>query len=512
MNKLIFLFTVVFLTHSGYSLTGPKALGRAIEMFVTVKIVDEFGYPVYNLNVKKVILSNYSYSVKEYFSEKNEVSLGNFNIGSFYSYAVVRKPGYKDLVVLNDFCPPMSKKNRYGIVKQDGNKVYYIYNNGNIYVGKFKNGQKINGIYLFKNKKAIYKGSFDNDKFYTGILFKRGKFYLYNKGEKIGVIDHDGIIKNGSSIVGIIYKKNKYTGKTIVYARGGTKLFDGYIENGLYKSGTRYYYSDGYTFKGTFTIVKDKNGDYATEDYGELYDDKGKLVYRGKFKDREFSNGTYYYDNGYYTGDFSDGQRNGYGTYYWNDGSKYVGYWKNGNMNGYGTIYNKNGRWVVKGTWQDDKCINCTKNATYSSADMSGLAALAAAVLIGGKVIQAVGSAISSSSSSSSSSYSSSSSSSNRRKVDGWNWFGAWDDMSKDTRSFVIHSSGEDYSGIVSYDEDDDSYYIFVSMYKGKKATFRYIPDEHEVYYPGIKDLGTAYNPQRASEIAVEYFINYMWK
>ena len=55
-----------------------------------------------------------------------------------------------------------------------------------------------------------------------------------------------------------------------------------------------------------------------------------------------------------YVGEWSGGQRHGYGTYTSSTGNKYVGEWKDGNVNGWGTQTYQNGNEYV-GDWLDGK-------------------------------------------------------------------------------------------------------------------------------------------------------------
>ena len=55
-----------------------------------------------------------------------------------------------------------------------------------------------------------------------------------------------------------------------------------------------------------------------------------------------------------YIGEFTNGLKNGKGTYYWNDGDKYVGEYKNGKKDGKGIFYFKNGD-RYEGEYKNDK-------------------------------------------------------------------------------------------------------------------------------------------------------------
>ena len=58
--------------------------------------------------------------------------------------------------------------------------------------------------------------------------------------------------------------------------------------------------------------------------------------------------GKYNYDNGYYDGYWSNGNKTGYGLYGWNDGGTYLGNWQNDEMTGYG-VYTAANKDIIKG-------------------------------------------------------------------------------------------------------------------------------------------------------------------
>ncbi len=89
--------------------------------------------------------------------------------------------------------------------------------------------------------------------------------------------------------------------------------------------------------------------------------------------------GKYTYDNGYYTGFWKNGQKNGFGSYTWNYGDSFYGNWVNDKMDGYGftnfkggsthsglylnSKYNGNGFYVNKVTGKSE--INYYENGTF---------------------------------------------------------------------------------------------------------------------------------------------------
>ncbi len=63
--------------------------------------------------------------------------------------------------------------------------------------------------------------------------------------------------------------------------------------------------------------------------------------------------GKYQYDNGYYSGFFTNGKRDGYGMYQWTEQGKYIGFWKNGVRDGYGVYFYQNGKDEISGMFAD---------------------------------------------------------------------------------------------------------------------------------------------------------------
>ena len=77
--------------------------------------------------------------------------------------------------------------------------------------------------------------------------------------------------------------------------------------------------------------------------FGKLYNDEGRLIYEGEYKNGlRNGEGTYYYAQGLrYEGDFVNGLREGNGVFYWEDGTRWEGPFKNNEMNGEGKFYDK---------------------------------------------------------------------------------------------------------------------------------------------------------------------------
>jgi hypothetical protein len=77
--------------------------------------------------------------------------------------------------------------------------------------------------------------------------------------------------------------------------------------------------------------------------FGKLYNDEGRLIYEGEYKNGiRNGEGTYYYNRGLkYEGQFLNGLREGQGIFYWEDGTRWEGPFKNNEMHGKGVYYNK---------------------------------------------------------------------------------------------------------------------------------------------------------------------------
>ena len=77
--------------------------------------------------------------------------------------------------------------------------------------------------------------------------------------------------------------------------------------------------------------------------FGRIFNEEGRLIYEGEYKDGlRNGKGTYYYNGGCkYVGEFVNGNIEGNGVFYWEDGTRWEGPFKNNLMNGEGKYYNK---------------------------------------------------------------------------------------------------------------------------------------------------------------------------
>lgn len=105
-------------------------------------------------------------------------------------------------------------------------------------------------------------------------------------------------------------------------------MFKNQYEDGDHKIN----YSDGTIYYG---YIKNNQKVYGLETY------TSENVYIGDYKNGKKNGwGSFYFADGdRYIGYFKDNMRHGSGTYYWNNGDMYEGEWKNGKRDGEGTLY-----------------------------------------------------------------------------------------------------------------------------------------------------------------------------
>jgi hypothetical protein len=291
-------------------------------------------------------------------------------------------------------------------VSGDCNNGYgkYIYGNGGVYEGNFKNGYEHGFGRINFNSGAKYEGEWLNGK-------KSGKgTYCFA----------DGSVKEGEFVNGVFVKGSvklpsgdKYIGSEVNGMFNGKGTFtwtngdkyegdflDGELHgngkitkaNGTIKTGV--WSHNSFIEKKTEEPVKNSNSQANTSNKtgspcisGDCKNGFGKLqdansVYEGNFlngekngkgtqvfssgarfegnflNDKKSGKGTYTFEDGSkYIGDFLDGKLNGNGILYYANGLKeYEGYWLNGYYNGKGKSYDKdNGRLNYDGDWLNGK-------------------------------------------------------------------------------------------------------------------------------------------------------------
>ena len=216
------------------------------------------------------------------------------------------------------------------------------YNNGDIYMGEWKNN-KIEGVgkYYFYNG-TRYEGEWKNNK-----REGYGIFY-YSNGNKLegewknDIIEGIGILYNskGGSIYEGEWKNNKLEGFGIFYCSDGDR-YEGEWKNYKQEGFGIYYYSSGSRYEGEWKNNKQ-------EGFGIFYYSDGDR-YEGEWKnDKQEGFGIFYYSNGdRYEGEWKNDKREGFGIFYFLNGDIYKGEWKNGFSEGYGILYSSLG-WKVQ--------------------------------------------------------------------------------------------------------------------------------------------------------------------
>ena len=228
----------------------------------------------------------------------------------------------------------------------------FIYNDGEFYIGQFKNN-KFNGkgVIFYDKNKIKYEGDFLNDK-YNGLgtlFYKNGEFYI-------------GQFKDG--------KKN---GKGTEYYKDKKIKYKGEFSNDLYNGNGKFVYQNGNYYIGQWlegkkhfkgTVYNNLNKILYEGDF--LFDEvigKGKLYYKdGSYYIGELlyglkeGNGVVYYENnsikcdGFFVKDKMEGE----GTLYFEDGSYYIGKFKDGKRDGYGKCFDKDNNLIYEGGFEKD--------------------------------------------------------------------------------------------------------------------------------------------------------------
>ncbi|EFC49811.1 COG4642 domain-containing protein [Naegleria gruberi] len=230
-----------------------------------------------------------------------------------------------------------------------------------LYEGNFERGfmNDSDGYFEFlysETKGPTYKGNVENNQFEgkCKITWEDGSYY---EGEvKNGLRDGFGVFISGDH-------KSKYEGEWKEGKRHGKgfmtysahETFEGtFSENKRNGTGLMHYKSGNYyegewknnkrEGQGTMHWVVDPLEVYEGQWINDLPDGIGKHTYlqaSGK-------------KCNYYEGSFSEGKREGQGTFYYADGSYYSGEWYQNLKHGNGIFYYLNGT-AQKGVWREDK-------------------------------------------------------------------------------------------------------------------------------------------------------------
>lgn len=182
------------------------------------------------------------------------------------------------------------------------------YNNGGWYTGTWANGKwwgSGSGKYIYDDG-SVYEGTFkDGERHGSGT-------YTFASGS----------VYTGSWSEGKMHGNGKY-----IYADGS--VYEGAFKNGECHGNGTYTYDNGSVYTGGWA-----NGEKSGSGTGKEIYDNGS--YEGAFLNgKRHGQGTYIWSNGdKYTGQWSNGTRTGYGTYTWANGNSKTGTWQDGKFIG----------------------------------------------------------------------------------------------------------------------------------------------------------------------------------
>lgn len=225
-----------------------------------------------------------------------------------------------------------------------GYKTEY-YNNGDKYVGFFKDGKRHGeGSYYYVNGNQFDGNWVNGIKNGAGVMrYNDGTIFTgdWKDGLRHGV----GVAEkpNGDTIIRCIYKNNKLF--NILLNESEKLMYVGQLLDDFYH-GIGILNTPKETYMGEWN-----EGDL--DGFGTLSCEG--LIYYGHFADDTFNGlGTLCYQNGEgYHGQFKDGKLNGFGFMKYNDGSFYIGYWKDNVRHGCGLF--KTNEYTYHGDFVNDK-------------------------------------------------------------------------------------------------------------------------------------------------------------
>lgn len=251
----------------------------------------------------------------------------------------------------------------------------YIYDDGGIYDGNFKDGKRNGqGRFTYTNG-DIYIGLWNQDErqgigtihFANGDIYEgewshnirngQGTMNYVNGDSYKGAWSDD--MRNGQGTMNYI-NGDAYDGEWKDDKRNGQGKFvwkSGEVYEGNWENDER----SGYG-KGIFTNGNTYEGEWKNDNMNG----KGSIVYA-----QDDSNGRESYE-----GEWLDGKRTGQGKMIWKNGQVYEGAWKNGGITGWGKIIyaqdDSAGRESYEGEWLDDKRTGQGKMIWKSGAVYEG--------------------------------------------------------------------------------------------------------------------------------------------
>ncbi len=258
----------------------------------------------------------------------------------------------------------------------------FTYRNGDTWSGEWENGNPLNGsgrCHVSDGKTTVwYEGTLKNGK-----LTGEGKRYVDNKLTREGnfangLLNGNGVAYNddgtecrgefadgkpfnaqgyypigrGDFIYCGTWTNGSPNGQGRLVSSDGKERVEGYFQNGL-NGNVVWYYKNGRRYEGAV-----KNGQRHGK--GRLISEKNVLIYDGDYVNgKSDGKGVFYSNSGWkYEGDFKGGLRHGQGTMFYNQGY-WVGEWKDGERwkgNGLILFYDDNG--VETGKFYNGYMVN----------------------------------------------------------------------------------------------------------------------------------------------------------
>lgn len=238
------------------------------------------------------------------------------------------------------------------------------YVSGNIYIGEFKDGRRDGyGIEAYASGNS-YDGMWRNDKKEGSGKLRWSSGAIYKGEFKSGVREGHGIVTyaDGASYDGM-WKNDEKEGL------GEFRWPSGSIYKGDYSNGKRHGYgkmewSNGDVYTGDWKndhrngegICKYSDGGEYT---GTWKNDKRHGEGRMKYAEEKKGNVLtmkFYRKHAVYDGEWSEGERHGWGVYEAINGDKYEGYWEHDKKHGKGTSKTAGGE-IRNGIFENDKFI-----------------------------------------------------------------------------------------------------------------------------------------------------------
>ena len=245
------------------------------------------------------------------------------------------------------------KENNYSIILAIRNKKYGQFTfNTKIVAKQYENKEGSENVGIPEKKLTDFENFFTKEKNELEKITTKetGSFEELSKKEKYPILDHAEIFaekyKKKCNLIEQVIKmeqdekneNNKNLRWVKIHKDNG--LFLGEADQNL-PQGRGCFIYNGNENGGLKWIGYFNNGEKSN--FGKLYNEEGKLIFEGEYKNGiRNGEGTYYYNNGLrYEGEFVNGLREGNGVFYWEDGTRWEGPFKNNEMNGKGFFYDK---------------------------------------------------------------------------------------------------------------------------------------------------------------------------